>query len=118
MDCRLQVFKYESTGGTGSVYRFAVVNRNKSTYPANFVCMLPVKLSQGKNNGGPVFNTLFGDKSLGFAMDLINDALKRESDVAVKTELKRRLKLIDPKQINLVKRSRCKKTFQPRKIKA
>jgi hypothetical protein len=76
-----------------------------------------VKLSQGKSNCGTVFNTLFGEKSLGVAMDLINDALKHESDDAVKIELKRRLKLIDPKQINLVKCGRCKKTFQPRKIR-
>jgi hypothetical protein len=63
MDCRLQVFKYESAQGAGCAYRFAVVNRNKSPYPANFVCMLPVKLSPGKSNGGTVFNELFGDKS-------------------------------------------------------
>ena len=37
--------------------------------------------------------------------------LKSESDMEVKTEIERRLKLLDPKQAGLVECSLCKKTF-------
>jgi hypothetical protein len=119
MDCKLQVFKYEvEEKNSGWAYRFAVVDYSRSkNYPANFVCMLPIKLYQGKTNNGSVFGELFGDKSLDFAIGLLNDALKSERDAEVKTEIERRLKLIDPKQINTVKCSQCQKTFQPQKVR-
>ena len=119
MECRLQVFKREQTDNSlGKTYRFAVLDVSKAKgYPANFVCMLPVKVEQRKGKIVNVFGELFGDKSVDFAIGLLNDALKTESDVEVKTEIERRLKLIDPKQINLVKCCQCKKSFQPRKIR-
>jgi hypothetical protein len=119
MECKLQVFKHEvDERNTGWAYRFAVVDYKKSkNYPANFVCMLPIKVYQGKANNGSVFGELFGDKSLDFAIGLLTDALKTERDAEVKTEIERRLKLIDPKQVNIVKCSQCKKMFQPRKIR-
>jgi DNA-directed RNA polymerase subunit RPC12/RpoP len=119
MDFRLQVFKHDAReGNSGWTYRFAVVDSNKSkNYPSNFVCMLPVKLYQGKTNYGSVFGTLFGDKSLEFAIGLLNDALKTEEDTEIKAEIEKRLKLIDPKQANAVKCSQCKKAFQPKKIR-
>ncbi len=119
MDCKLQVFKREQTDNNlGKTYRFAVLDVSRAKdYPANFVCMLPVKVDQRKGKIVNVFGELFGDKSVDFAIGLLNDALKAESDVEVKTEIRRRLKLIDPKQVNLVKCCRCKKSFQPRKIR-
>jgi len=87
------------------------------SYPANFVCMLPAKVDPRKGKVANVFGTLFGDRSVDFAMDLLNDALKSERDLEVKIELTRRLKLIDPKQANRIKCSGCNKTFQPRKIR-
>jgi hypothetical protein len=118
MNCRLQVFKHEAAGSSAWVYRFAVVDFSKSkNYPSNFVCMLPLKMSPGKGKIGSVFGELFGEESVDFAIGLLNDALKSESDVAVRTEIERRLKLIDPKQANLVKCNGCKKSFQPRKIR-
>jgi len=119
MDCKLQVFKREQTASSLSkTYRFAVLDFSKSKdYPANFVCMLPVKVEKGKGKILNVFGELFGEKSLDFALGLLNDAIDRESDVAVKIELERRLKLIDPKQANIAKCSQCKKTFQSRKIR-
>jgi len=115
----LQVFKREQTDNNlGKTYRFAVLDVSRAKdYPANFVCMLPVKVDQRKGKIVNVFGELFGDKSVDFAIGLLNDALKAESDVEVKTEIRRRLKLIDPKQVNLVKCCRCKKSFQPRKIR-
>lgn len=119
MDCRLQVFKHETADGSlAKTYRFAVVDFNKSKgYPANFVCMLPAKVGQGKGKTANVFGALFGDKSVDFAMGLLNEALKNERDIEVKAEVERRLKLIDPNQVNLAKCSGCNKTFQPRKIR-
>jgi hypothetical protein len=119
MAFRLQVFKHDAReGNSGWTYRFAVVDINKSkSYPANFVCMLPIKLYQGKANYGSVFGTLFGDKSLDFAIGLLSDALKTEGDAEVKAEIEKRLKLIDPKQVNVDKCNQCKKAFQPRKIR-
>ena len=119
MACRLRVFKQDPIDGSLSrTYRFAILDSSKSkTYPANFVCMLPVKVDQRKGKNGNVFGELFGDKSLDFAIQLLSDALKNESDIEVKTEIERRLKLLDPKQANLVKCSVCKKTYQSKKVR-
>lgn len=119
MDCKLQVFKLDATDRhLAKTYRFAVVDHNRSkSYPANFVCMLPAKVDQGKGKIANVFETLFGDKSVDFAVGLLNEALKSESDVEVKAEIERRLKLLDPKQVGLVECSGCKETFQPQKIR-
>lgn len=119
MDCRLQVFKLDAAGRhLGKTYRFAVMDYSRSRrYPENFVCMLPAKVDQGKEKIANVFGTLFGDKSLDFAVGLLNEALKSESDVEVKTEIKRRLKLLDLKQVGLVQCSDCKKPFQPAKMR-
>ncbi len=119
MDCKLKVFKNEVENFDSAwAYRFVVIDYNKSkSFPANFVCMLPIKIVNGKGKAGSVFRELFGDKSLDLAVGLLNDALKHESDVAVKIEIERRLKLIDPKQVNVVKCSQCKKIFLPRRIR-
>jgi DNA-directed RNA polymerase subunit RPC12/RpoP len=120
MDCKLQVFKCDPADGSlAKTYRFAVVDLSRSSsYPANFVCLLPAKVDhQGKGKVANVFGTLFGDKSVDFAIDLLNEALRSERDLEVKTEIERRLKLLDPQQVNVVKCSGCNKTFQPRKIR-
>ncbi len=119
MDCRLQVFKLDATDSNlKQTYRFAVVDYSRSkSYPANFVCMLPAKVDQGKGKIANVFGTLFGDRSLEFAIGLLNAALKSEGDADVKSEIERRLKLLDPKQAGLVECSLCKKTFRPSKTR-
>jgi hypothetical protein len=117
MDCRLQVFKKEPNSNLAKAYRFAVVDFSRSkNYPSNFVCMLPLKVDQGGKIGN-VFGELFGDRSLELAMGLLKEALKTENDVDVKAEIERRLNLIDPKRINVIKCSGCKKTFHPQKIR-
>jgi hypothetical protein len=119
MDCRLQVFKVnKEERQSTATYRFAVVdNSGSKIYPANFVCMLPAKVDLVNGKSTNIFGVLFGDKSLDFAIKLLKKALRNEKDLEVKTEIKRRLKLIDPKQIHLIKCSQCKRTFQPRKIR-
>ena len=116
MDYKIQVFKHDTREGWA--YRLAVVEKSKS-YPANFICMLPIKLVQSKTNFtyGGMFGSLFGDKSLDIALKLLNDALKTEKDADIIAEIEKRLKLLDPKQANIVKCSQCNKPFQPQKTK-
>jgi hypothetical protein len=116
MDCRLHVFKRDPLErNTDKPFRFAVLDFNRSkTYPSNFLCMLPLKIDSGKGN---LFGALFGDKSLDLALRLLKDALRAESDAEIKVEIERRLKLIDPHQVNLIKCYKCKKTFQPKRVK-
>jgi hypothetical protein len=64
-----------------------------------------------------VFGELFGERSVELALDLLKSTLKNESNVEIKVELNRRIKLIDPKQANIVKCSGCRKTFEPRRIR-
>ena len=79
--------------------------------------MLPTKVELVKGKTTNVFGGLFGDKSLDFAVELLNKALLSEKDDEVKTEIERRLKLIDPKQVSLIKCSGCNRTFQPLRIR-
>ena len=118
MDCRLQVFKLDKEERSSTaIYRVAVVDSSRSkSYPANFVCMLPTKVHIIKGKSTSVFGGLFGDKSLEFAIGLLNRALKSENNVEVKAELARRIKLMDPNKVSLIKCIGCNKTFQPRKI--
>jgi hypothetical protein len=115
MDCKLQVFKRDPVDSrVGKTYRFAVLDFSKSKeYPANFVCMLPIKVDQSNKKSVNVFGEIFGEKSLVFAIELLNKALKSEKDDEVRSEIERRIKLIDPEQAKLVQCSVCKKTFQP-----
>jgi hypothetical protein len=115
MNCKLQVFTSDAKEKSlGKTYRFAVVDNSKSKfYPENFICMLPIKVQQGNHDCENVFGKLFGADSLRFALKLLNDALNTEQDTKVKAEIGRRINLIDPKQIGLVKCSVCKKSFQP-----
>ncbi len=75
--------------------RFAVVNLDKpGHYPANFVCMLPLHVDPvGKPSK---FTEIFGDKSLEMAKMLYNETLKTEGDAEVKSEIERRLRLLEP----------------------
>jgi hypothetical protein len=117
MDFRLQVFKRdEIEDRMGKTYRFAVVDFSRSkSYPSNFVCMLPLKVKKGKITN--IFEQVFGEKSLDLANGLLKEALTRENDSEVKTEIQRRLKLLDPNQINQIQCSGCGRKFQPYRIR-
>ncbi len=83
-------------------YRFAVIDPNNFRgYPANFVCLLPKKIFEA---GKPVseFGKKFGDKSLEFAVELLEQALKQEKDGKVKTELEKRLRRLESERPKLI----------------
>jgi Zn finger protein HypA/HybF involved in hydrogenase expression len=79
--------------------------------------MLPVKLYSGKSKSPSAFGALFGENGLKLAIKLLNDALKTEKDTEVRNEIEKRLKLLNPKEANVVKCSQCHKPFQPRKVR-
>jgi len=78
---------------------FAVIDLDKSDhYPENFVCGLPA-LKEGllKRTAEYPFLQFFGKRSSDVAEKLLTDALKEETDSEVKTEIERRLKLLEIK---------------------
>ena len=118
MDVRLQVFEYHTDDnyGTRKNFRFAVVDLNRSkSYPQNFVCLLPLQFGYGKSDSA--FNRVFKDKSVDQAKALLKAAWAQEDDSEVKAEIKRRLKLLEPKGVNQIKCSSCGKLFQPRRVR-
>ena len=119
MDCRLQVFKHEREEVNSSpTFRFAVLDYSRSkSYPSNFVCMLPAKVDVVKGKSASAFGGLFGDNCVPFAIELLTKALKTEKEAEVKTEIEKRLKLLDAKQTRFVECSECKKIFQPAKTR-
>ena len=94
-------------------YRFAVVDYSKSeSYPANFVCMLPIKVESPKEKSTTAFGNLFGDKSPDFAVQLLNRALINENNTEIKLEIEKRLTGLRPKQVETVRCSECERPFQ------
>ena len=117
MNIELYIFKNENIKDYAKDHhiRFAVVDLDRSeVYPENFVCLLPLNY---RTNGkaGPKFSELFGDKSVELAKALLVKALKTEDDLEVKAEIKRRLTLLEPKQIIHVKCRVCGKNFETSK---
>jgi hypothetical protein len=113
----LIIFKGDYDGGyhAWNHLRFAVVDLNKSKdYPANFVSILPMRIdSDGKLPS--VFTKFFGNKSLKIARGLLTECLKTEHDSEIKTEITRRLNLLEPNPLVHIKCRVCKKFFQTQK---
>jgi hypothetical protein len=78
--------------------------------------MLPVKLYSGKSKSPSAFGALFGENGLDVAVKLLHNALRTEKDREVRVEIEKRLKVLNPKEADVVKCSQCNKPFQPRKI--
>jgi len=78
---------------------FAVIDLDKSDhYPENFVCGLPaLKDSLLRRTAEYPFLQFFGNRSSDLARQLLTDALREETDSEVKTEIERRLKLLEIK---------------------
>jgi hydrogenase maturation factor HypF (carbamoyltransferase family) len=114
MECQLHIVKIvNKQKNSKPAYRFAVVDNSKSKrYPANFVCMLPVKVESSKEKSTNTFGDLFGDESADFAVQLLNKALIAENNTEIKSEIEKRLTLLLPKQVEIVKCSECQRPFQ------
>jgi hypothetical protein len=95
--------------------RFAVLDLAISKeYPANFVCMLPRTINP-KAKVQNKFVKKYGDKSNALAHKLLKQALQTTDDLDVKTEIRERLKILNPKPKNLVKCIVCGKEFKARR---
>ncbi len=88
-------------------FNFAVVDLDRSkSYPQNFVCVLPLRVTGFDN----AFGAVFGEKSVEQAELLLRASLKTEDDSDVRTEIKRRLKLFEEKSVSCVD---CARLFKP-----
>jgi hypothetical protein len=91
---------------------FTVVNLDKARgYPLNFVCVLPLRITSSDTKL-TTFERRFGDKSLEVAKELLTSALKTEGNEYVRSEIERRLKLLNPDSTREKTCSSCGKTFQ------
>ena len=118
MDFRLRITRVDELNDNSSGnFRIAVVDFSRSkSYPLNFVCMLP--LNAGKTSKvGNVFEHVFGNASLEQATVLLKESLNREDDGDVKTEIKRRLKLLDPNRAKRVICGSCGKPFNALRLR-
>jgi|GEM_PF-3460048 hypothetical protein len=76
-----------------TVVHFVIVDsQTPKDYPLNFVCVLPNV--QGLVNGHTTFSRLFGKESVPLAKRLLAKALKKESDLEIKSQVGQRLKMI------------------------
>jgi hypothetical protein len=103
---------------SGKRFTFAVVDLDRSdSYPHNFVCMLPLRLSPEGKQPETVFQRVFGDRSLEQAKALLHGALETEQESQVKAEIERRLKMLESGKAIHIRCSGCGKTFQPRRVR-
>jgi hypothetical protein len=93
-------------------FRFAVIDLDKAkNYPVNFVCLLPMKIKpDGKDSS--IFSRVFGKKSFKVAKSLLTKALEVEDNLDVKSEIKRRLKLLEPQHVFEKTCTSCGKVFK------
>lgn len=114
MNLQLQVSDW--VGGRGHVperfFKFAVIDFDKADlYPLNFVCMLPMKINLDSKTECK-FREIFGDRSVIVARTLLHEALKRETNAEVKTEIERRVKLLKQKPKAEKRCLSCGKIFE------
>ena len=94
---------------------FVVVDSDISkSYPANFVCVLP--LAQGLC-GHSIFSKMFGEDSFSLARKLLSKALVKEGDSEIRTAIGKRLKLLDPKIVVKARCRVCKGLFEPKSFR-
>ena len=76
--------------------------------------MFPMRIdSDGKIPSA--FTKLFGNRSLTIARGLLTESLKKEHGFEIKTEIERRLNLLEPNPVIHIKCRVCKKFFQTQK---
>jgi hypothetical protein len=103
-----------ASGSKNEVF-FTVLDLDKAdSYPLNFVCLLPKKLESGCRQTNK-FLKIYGKESSRIAIELLTNALRNESDLAVKTEIEKRLKELQPKPIPKIKCVSCGRIFEPKR---
>ncbi len=95
MKLELKIFEIDTHAGRR--FRFAIFDSDKpGGYPRNFVCLLPSRVSEaGEPNN--IFQSIFGNKGVEQAKRLLTEALKKATNVEIKSEVERRLELLNPK---------------------
>ena len=92
-------------------YRFAVLDLDKGEdYPINYVCMIPLELNAG-GKAVSIFERTFGEESYKLAQKLLRKALEQEQNAEIKSEIQRRLKLLEPKPKQEKRCRLCGKLF-------
>lgn len=101
MNPQLYIFKryeMEHFDDSGNHVYFVIVNLDKAKkYPENFVCIFP-KQKNSIVKPSTEFSRVFGQDSLRLARQLLKTAQKEEDDIDIRTEIEKRLKLLDPKK--------------------
>jgi hypothetical protein len=106
--------KYRSKGFH---IRFAVVDMSKaSTYPINFLCMLPKQINP-KLKQKYKFVELFGKESPQLAQTLLNTALNAEKETDIKEAIRKRLKQLNMNPVYQTKCRLCGKYYEAPKVK-
>jgi hypothetical protein len=116
MNPKLYVFKRDDLRDYSmrNHIHFAVVDLERSKdYPLNFVCVLPQQMSVMVKQSS-AFAKIFGNDSLKIAKKLLTEALETEDDSEIKTEIEKRLKLLEPKPTIRVKCRVCGNLFEPK----
>ena len=76
--------------------RIAVIDTDMSKkYPDNFVCILPRTYNPNSKNPNK-FQLKYGEQSKQIIEELLSKALTTEEDQAIKRELLKRLKILNP----------------------
>jgi len=116
MNPKLYIFKRDDVRDYSmrNHIHFAVVDMDRSKeYPLNFVCVLPQQMSVMVKQSS-AFAKIFGESSLQMAKKLLTEALEMEDDSEIKTEIAKRLKLLEPKPAIRVKCRVCGNIFEPK----
>lgn len=93
---------------------FIVVDFDKAKeYPQNYVCQLPKTIE--RTGSSKRFVEIFGEKSRQTAINLLSDALERETDFQIKEEIEKRLKVLQPKPTIKAICVICGSVFEPRR---
>ncbi len=80
------------------VVHLVVVDQEiKKKYPANFICVLPGQFGFPSST----FEKLYGFNSKSIAKELLTEALEKENDSEVKSEIMRRLKSLKEQECRI-----------------
>ena len=95
---------------------FVVVDAEiPKAYPLNFVCVMPQ--SQGLFSGHSTFRNLFGEDSVPLAQKLLSKALGKERDFEIKSEIKERLEVLNPKTVVKARCKLCRNIFESKRFR-